>query len=167
GAASRADRGAVSVTGRPLPTLGSAGAATEASVASSTATWTIPADFDVDAFVRTAKTQFIRMQAAWDAGDQADIREFTTPEMFAELRMDLADRGAAENFTEVVDLDAQLLGVEMRDRDALASVRFTGRVREARGAEPTPIAEVWNLVKPLSGRAGWLLAGIQQEDPAA
>jgi predicted lipid-binding transport protein (Tim44 family) len=148
--------GPVSVTGEPLAPLPG-----EPSSASR-ATWTIPADFDVPGFVRQARVEFVRLQAAWDAGDLEDIRSFTTPQMFAEIRMDLADRGAARNVTEVVEVQAELLGIEMRARDALASVRFHGQVREGEGAPAEPFDEVWNLVKPLSGRSGWLLAGIQQ-----
>jgi predicted lipid-binding transport protein (Tim44 family) len=53
----------------------------------------IPADFDVAGFTRNAKVNFIRLQAASDTGNLNDIREFTTPEMFAELKMELAERG--------------------------------------------------------------------------
>jgi predicted lipid-binding transport protein (Tim44 family) len=155
--------GPVSVTGEPLAPLPGE------SASQAGATWTIPADFDVPAFVRQAKVEFVRLQAAWDAGDLEDIRSFTTPQMFAEIRMDLADRGEARNVTEVVEVEAELLGIEMRERDALASVRFHGRIREDEGAPAEAFEEVWNLVKPLSGRSGWLLAGIQQagDAPAA
>lgn len=146
--------GPVSVTGEPLAPLPSAGA--------STATWTIPADFDVEGFLRSAKVYFVRLQAAWDAADLADIREFTTPEMFAEIKMDLSERGDAKNVTDVVKVDAQLLGIEEQGSVALASVRFTGTMREAEGAPAEPFDEVWNLVKPLKGKDGWLLGGIQQ-----
>lgn len=125
-------------------------------------TWTIPADFDVPAFARNAKTYFIRLQAAWDAGNSNDIREFTTPEMFAELRMQLQERGASANHTDVVELDAQVLGVETVGNDYLVSVRFTGLIKEDEQAAAQPFTEVWNLTKPVSGNGGWLLAGVQQ-----
>src|SRR6185369_14738435 len=60
-------------------------AATAAAVTSSAAN--IPAGFDVEGFVRNAKVNFIRLQAANDAGNLEDIREFTSPEMFAEIKM--------------------------------------------------------------------------------
>jgi predicted lipid-binding transport protein (Tim44 family) len=123
--------------------------------------WGVPADFDTNAFLREAKSMFIRMQAAWDKGDVADLREFTSPEVFAELRMQIQERGG-NDFTDVVSIDAQLLGLEKTDRDYLASVQFNGMVRTAPGATPEPLAEVWNLSKPLAGAGGWLLAGIQQ-----
>jgi len=152
--AAPANPGPVSVTGEPLAPLSSS--------AASTATWTVPADFDVDGFLRSAKVYFVRLQAAWDTADLADIREFTTPEMFAEIKMDLSERGDGKNVTDVVSVDAQLLGVEEQGAVALASVRFTGTMREAEGAPAEPFDEVWNLVKPLKGKDGWLLGGIQQ-----
>lgn len=122
----------------------------------------IPAGFDTEAFVRNAKVYFVRLQAAWDAGNMDDIREFTTPEMFAEIRVDLAGRGAQPNQTDVVQLNADLLGVEDRGSEYLASVRFSGLIREGMGEPAQPFVEVWNLSKSRNSGEGWLLAGIQQ-----
>jgi predicted lipid-binding transport protein (Tim44 family) len=126
------------------------------------APWGIPADFDVPGFLRNAKTYFIRLQAAWDRGDINDIREFTTPEMFAELKMQLQERGATANHTDVLSLDAELLGIEVVGDQYLASVKFSGLIKESENAPAEPFAEVWNLTKPVSGKGGWTLAGIQQ-----
>jgi predicted lipid-binding transport protein (Tim44 family) len=125
-------------------------------------TWGIPADFDVPAFLRHAKTYYIRLQAAWDKGDTNDIREFTTPEMFGELKLQLQERGATPNQTDVVTLDAELMGIETVGQDYLASVKFSGMIKEAEHAPAEPFAEVWNLSKPVNGTGGWVLAGIQQ-----
>jgi predicted lipid-binding transport protein (Tim44 family) len=122
----------------------------------------IPAGFDVNGFVRQAKTYFIRLQAAWDKGDVNDLREFTTPEMFAELKLQLQERGAAANHTDVVSLDAEMLGVETVGNDHLASVKFFGFIKEDEGGSPTQFNEIWNLSKPVDGQGGWVLAGIQQ-----
>jgi len=122
----------------------------------------VPGDFDVDAFIRSAKTYFIRLQASWDRADIDDIREFTSPEMFAELKMQLQERGASPNATDVVTLDAALLGVEEVNNQQMASVQFTGTIREAKNAPAVEFAEIWNLTRPASGKGGWLLAGIQQ-----
>jgi predicted lipid-binding transport protein (Tim44 family) len=124
--------------------------------------WGVPAGFDTDAFLRHAKASFIRMQAAWDRSDLADLREFTAPEVFAELQLQIQERGGNQDYTEVVSIDAQLLGIETTERDYLASVQFNGMIRNAPGAQPEPYVEVWNLSKPLSGNGGWVLAGIQQ-----
>ncbi len=131
-----------------------------APVAAAAAAVAVPAGFDTEAFLRNAKVYFVRLQAAWDEGNMADIREFTTPEMFAEVKVDLASRGAGANQTDVVQLDAELLAVEERGADSLASVRFSGLIREAAGASAEPFEEIWNLSK--SNGQGWLLAGIQQ-----
>lgn len=122
----------------------------------------IPADFDVPAFLRNAKTYFIRLQAAWDRADVNDIREFTTPEMFGELRLQLQERGASPNHTDVVSLEAELLRVETAADEYVASVRFSGMIKEAENAPAEPFVEAWNLIKPVSGQGGWQLAGIQQ-----
>lgn len=124
--------------------------------------WGVPADFDTDAFLRNAKVYFVRLQASWDAANLNDIREFTTPEMFAEIKMDLAERGQSTNQTDVVTLDAELLGIENQADTYLASVRFSGMIRENTGAAAEPFNEVWNLSKPAQGEGGWVLAGIQQ-----
>jgi predicted lipid-binding transport protein (Tim44 family) len=126
------------------------------------AQWGVPADFDSDAFLRHAKSSFIRMQAAWDKGDVSDLREFTTPEVFAELKTQLMERGATSDFTDVVKIDAELLGIERDGDDYLASVKFIGLIKPAPQAQPEPFAEVWNMAKPASGSGGWVLAGIQQ-----
>lgn len=122
----------------------------------------VPAGFDTEAFLRNAKVHFVRLQAAWDAGNMDDIREFTTPEMFAEVRVDLADRGSQPNQTDVVQLNADLLDVAEQGNEYLASVRFYGLIRETQGAAAEPFAEIWNLSKSRSTGEGWLLAGIQQ-----
>jgi predicted lipid-binding transport protein (Tim44 family) len=122
----------------------------------------VPAGFDTTGFLRHSKTYFIRLQAAWDKGDVNDLREFTTPEMFAELKQELLERGASANHTDVVTLDAQLLGIETIANDYMASVKFTGMIREEEHASATPFAEVWNMTKPVAGQGGWVLAGIQQ-----
>jgi predicted lipid-binding transport protein (Tim44 family) len=127
----------------------------------------VPANFDSEAFVRNAKVYFVRLQAAWDVGNIEDIREFTTPEMFAEVKIDLNARGPEQNLTDVVQLNAELLGVEDRGSEYFASVRFSGLIRETAGAAAEPFAEVWNLSKAKRQGEGWLLAGIQQIDQAA
>ena len=124
--------------------------------------WGVPADFDTEAFLRHAKASFIRMQAAWDKGDANDLREFTTPEVFAELKTQILERGGNADYTDVVSIDAQLLGIETTATDYLASVQFNGMIRTAPNAPAEPLAEVWNMSKPLSGNGGWVLAGIQQ-----
>ena len=124
--------------------------------------WSVPADFDTAGFLRNAKTYFIRLQDAWDRANINDIREFTTPEMFSELRMQLQERGASPNHTDVVSIDAELLGLETIDNEYLASVKFSGMIKESENGATEPFTEIWNLSKPVTGSGGWVLAGIQQ-----
>jgi len=136
------------VNAAPPPAAAGAGAAPR-----------IPAGFDATGFLRSAKTNFIKLQMANDAGQLAEIREFTTHEMFDELRRDMP---AGAQQTDVIALNADLLEVATEQDKHWASVRFSGMVRETPGTEPVGFEEVWNLVKPADGSSGWLLAGIQQ-----
>lgn len=122
----------------------------------------IPADFPVESFLRGAKTTFIRLQAANDRKDLNDIREYTTPEMFAEISMQMQERGDTTQKTDVVAIDTVLLEVANEGSYAIASVRMTGQLRENNGA-PESFDEIWHVQKNLADdKSVWLLAGIQQ-----
>jgi predicted lipid-binding transport protein (Tim44 family) len=122
----------------------------------------IPADFPVESFLRNSKTTFIRLQAANDRKDLNDIREYTTPEMFAEVSMQLQERGDATQKTDVISVQAELLEVVSENEHAIASVRLNGQLRENNGA-PENFDEIWHVQKNLKDdKAVWLLAGIQQ-----
>ncbi len=122
----------------------------------------MPADFDAAGFERIAKMIFIRMQAANDSADLNDLRAFTTPELFASIRLDLQERGNAPQQTDVVQIDAEVLEVAQESERQVVSVRFHGLVRELRDSGATPFDEVWHLVRPLDGSREWAIAGIQQ-----
>ncbi|MFZ2162845.1 MAG: Tim44-like domain-containing protein [Sideroxyarcus sp.] len=132
------------------------------SLAAPVAAGNIPADFPVESFLRSAKTSFIRLQAANDRKDLNDIREYTTPEMFAEVSMQLQERGDAPQKTDVVAVNADLLEVNTENDFAIASVRMSGQLRENNGA-PESFDEIWHVQKNLKDdKSVWLLAGIQQ-----
>jgi predicted lipid-binding transport protein (Tim44 family) len=128
-------------------------------------TWNIPPDFDRDAFVAAARSNFITLQDAWDRADLAVLRSMMTDEMLREIRSQLTERekqlAGQPNRTEVVMLDAQLLGIEDLGGDYMASVEFSGMIREEPSAGPSPFREVWNMTKPKNGSSGWLVAGVQ------
>ncbi len=130
--------------------------------APSTEVGSIPADFDKAAFERTARDQFLALQAANDARDLDRLRDYLTPDMFALVSAEIAERGDAVQKTEVFGLQAQVLEVAQDEVQYIVSVRFTGGIREQAGAESEDLDEVWHLVKPLKGFAGWTIAGIQQ-----
>ena len=122
----------------------------------------IPADFDTTAFLRIAKLNFVRLQASNDANNLDDIREFVSPELFAEIKMQMDERGNAPQQTDVVTLNADLLEVTTESNRHIASVHFSGTIREIVSAAAAPFDEIWNLSKPLDGNQGWVVAGIQQ-----
>ena len=130
--------------------------------AAQSAVATLPAGFDAPAFERIAKMIFIRMQAANDSADLNDLRAFTTPEMFAAIKLDLQDRGSASQRTDVVRVDAEVLDVTSEAERQLVSVRFHGLIREELDGVAAPFDEVWHLVKPADGSREWSIAGIQQ-----
>jgi len=122
----------------------------------------VPPGFDVEGFVRQAKLNFVRLQAANDAGNMEDIRAFTTPEMFAEIQLEYQERGRAAQQTDVVQLNAELLDLSTEGDRQIASVRFGGSIRERPNAAPEAFDEVWHLTKSTDGSQGWVIAGIQQ-----
>lgn len=126
------------------------------------ATNSIPVDFPAEAFLRSAKLSFIRLQAANDRKDLNDIREYTTPEMFAEISMQMQERDDTPQKTDVIAIDADLLQVVDEGDLAIASVRFTGQLSENNGP-PENVTEIWHVQKSLGDQKSvWLLAGIQQ-----
>jgi len=121
-----------------------------------------PVDFDRDGFLASAKQHYTRLQQAWDAADLNSLKTFTTSDMFEALSAELQQRGMTANKTEVVTLEATLLDLEETPTEYVASVEFSGLVREETWGGASPVREVWNLVKPRDGSSGWQLAGIQQ-----
>lgn len=120
--------------------------------------WGVPAGFDTRAFLDAAKGHYVKLQQAWDTGNLDELAEFTTNEMFIALTHELRAR-AGHSKTEVVSIEAELLGIESTADDHVASVKFDGTLRV--DGEIERVAEVWNLSKPVRG-GGWVLAGIQQ-----
>lgn len=154
--------GAGANTGRAEPVRFDAEKVGAGGTASATASGTVPADFDAEGFLRQAKLSFIRLQAANDRGDMDDLKTFTMPEIFAELQMQYEERGRAAQFTDVAQLDADLLDVATEEGLYIASVYFHGLIREAEGAEAQAFGEIWHLAKPVDGSFGWRIVGIQQ-----
>lgn len=123
--------------------------------------WRIPDDFDSEIFLRQAKSQFVRLQAAHDAADLEQLADFTAPDLFEKIRAQIAARPAGQNKAEILSLNAALLGVHSGSIEHRASVRFQGSMRERSELASEAFDEVWNLTKPVDGSAGWLLAGVQ------
>jgi predicted lipid-binding transport protein (Tim44 family) len=120
----------------------------------------IPAGFDKSGFEDNAKKQFMTLQSANDKGDLDAVRDFATDEFYNQIAKDVV--GGNKDATEVDDLHAELLGIETERGQYWASVEFTGKMREDGMVMASPFREIWNLMKPVDGSKGWLLAGIQQ-----
>lgn len=144
---------------------GGTGSMIGSGLAGSQASWGIPADFDVAGFLGAAKANFVSLQGAWDRSDIPALRAMMTDTMLAEIKVQLAEREAQApgqvNKTEVVSLQAQLLGIEELENEYLASVEFTGMIREDPSAGPSPFREIWNMGRSKEGEMGWLVAGVQ------
>ena len=128
-------------------------------------TWGVPAGFDTQGFVTAAKQNFMLLQSAWDAADIPTLRTMMTDTMVEEIKAQLAEREATAsgqpNQTDVVMLEAKMLGIEELPTHYMASVEFSGLIREEPSSGPTPFREVWNMSKPKDGSMGWLVAGVQ------
>lgn len=120
-----------------------------------------PPGFDAEQFARHAKLNFTQLQAANDRRDLSTMRDFMTPELYAEIAAQI-EKDPTPQKTEVVTLDAEVLEVVTEGDAYIASVRFSGKIRESADALPESFSEVWHLEKPATGRGGWLINGIQQ-----
>ena len=120
-----------------------------------------PAGFVPESFLRDAKVTFIRLQTAYDQKNLQDLTTFTAPEVFGEIKMQLDERGDEPNKTEVINLNAELLDVSKQFDSTIASVRFTGSIKE-NDAPVTQLDEIWHF-RQFGTSKDWVVGGIQQE----
>lgn len=120
-----------------------------------------PSPCEVDAFLDVARRSFVCVQQAWDRADLAALSAFATEPLFEELRSQLVERGPQPNHTEVVRIEARLLGVEDLREAQVASVEFSGLIREQRDARPMPFRELWMLARLQGADPGWRVARVQ------
>jgi len=119
--------------------------------------------FNEESFMKNARTHYLRLQAAWDAGDMEEIREYVTPKLFRELSRERAALGSGPNRTDVVSLDLEFLGLATEGDTVVAGVRYSGYIREEAGGRPEPFRETWHIERSLTDpEANWYVAGIQQ-----
>ena len=119
-------------------------------------------EFDRAEFLRHAKLNFVRLQEAHDNRDLSAMRDFLAPDVYREIEADLQSSWGAEQKTQVEALDAEVVDLAEEGASYIASVRFSGSIREAADRDPEPFTETWHLEKPVNGRGGWVVAGIQQ-----
>ena len=120
-----------------------------------------PVNPDGEAFLRGARLSFVALQAAWDAADLRALAALTTEQLLAELQDQLSERGPGPNRTEVLSLDARLLGIEELQEAFVASVEFSGLIRERLDDGAAPFRELWLLANMKTADRGWRLARVQ------
>jgi len=116
---------------------------------------------DMAAFLDVARRSFVCVQQAWDRADLTALSAFATEPLFEELRSQLAERGPGPNHTEVVRIEARLLGVEDLREAQVASVEFSGLIREQQDALPIPFRELWMLARLQGPDPSWRVARVQ------
>jgi predicted lipid-binding transport protein (Tim44 family) len=144
----------------PMAMGGGSSAAPHSVASMSAGRW--PADFNATEFIRHARLNFVRLQEAHDARDSEALADFLAPDLLAEVQAQWQSEGAANSKTDVVTLESEVLEVVNEGLLYVASVRFSGLIREDGATEPQPFAEIWHLEKPMRGSTGWLVSGIQQ-----
>ena len=121
----------------------------------------LPAALDGAEVLEAARARFLRLQAAWDAGDVQALGHLTTPAMLEELLPVLTTRGGGASRTDVITLHAELLGLEELGAAYLASVEFSGLIRESAEQGAVPFRELWMLACEKGGAPSWRLARQQ------
>ena len=120
-----------------------------------------PPGFDAAQFAQHAKMNFTRLQQANDRRDLSIMRDYMTPQLYAEIAAQIDPMGPLQK-TEITTRDANVLEVVTENAQHIASVRFTGAMRDTTDSTLEPFDEIWHLEKPVDGSSGWLIGGIQQ-----
>jgi len=122
----------------------------------------IPPGFDVEDFLKGAKAAYNRLQDSWNKRDLEDIRQFTSREVWEEIKRQ-AEEEPADSKTEIVLVNAKLLEVNSEGDETIASVYFDVLMREsAEEQRPKQVREVWHFSKKEAPGSFWKLEGIQQ-----
>lgn len=121
----------------------------------------IPASFNQEEFLRGAKMAYTRMQKSWDNRDLADIAQFATPAVMRELEAQ-ARQDPGPSRTELLKVDAELVGVEPEGDNLRAQVLFDTLMREDPSqTAPENTREIWHFLR-IGQNGNWKLDGIQQ-----
>ncbi|NLW80890.1 MAG: Tim44 domain-containing protein [Desulfovibrionales bacterium] len=123
----------------------------------------VPAGFDEQEFLDGAKAAYTRLQAAWDARDLEDIRQFTSDEVYAEIQAQTAT-DPNPGRTEILLLEARLLEVNTLGNQTVATVLFDAMLREGSAhKQAEQVREAWHFSRyETGGSSHWVVEGIQQ-----
>ncbi len=123
----------------------------------------LPPGFDAPAFIAGATEHYRILQDAWNRNDLPTIREYMTPELYAELSAERASLAVAPQ-TEVLSLNAELVRADQLFGNAEVSIRFSGRCRDLAEGVEEDIVDVWHLERDFTkGDAPWFITGMQSE----
>ncbi len=127
----------------------------------------LPAELDAGHLLDAVRQQFISLQAAWDAADLGALGALTTPQMLDEISAHFPPEGSPPNRTDVLSVQARLLGFDDLESAWLATIEFSGMIREAPERDATPFRELWLLTRECpqpsdpTARSPWRLARQQ------
>jgi len=132
-------------------------------VASHAVPFNLPLGFDTPAFLDGAKEHYRILQDAWNRGDLPRIQEYVTPELYADLQTERASL-LAEQHTEILSVNAELVRADQQFGNAEVSIRFSGRYRDAVEGVDESFVDIWHLERDYSkDDAPWHITGIQSE----
>ncbi|PSJ46562.1 preprotein translocase subunit Tim44 [Zobellella endophytica] len=143
---------------RPAPANGAA-----SGFGASEVPFNLPPNFDMQAFLQGSREHYRTLQQAWNQNDLEKIREYVSPELFAELSQERA-RLSGEQHTEVMFVDAELVRADHSASLAQVSLKFSGRYRDSHESVEQDIREVWHLERDLTRpNAPWLIVGLEDQ----
>ena len=123
----------------------------------------MPRGLDEQEFLTGAKALYSRLQGSWDRRDLDDIRQFTSPEVHAEI-VRQATQDPDHGRTEILMLDARVLEARAEGSETVISVLFDAMLREDDPSAPAEqVREVWHIRRDEDAPSPqWTLEGIQQ-----
>jgi predicted lipid-binding transport protein (Tim44 family) len=120
-----------------------------------------PPGFDQAAFISGAREHYRILQGAWNHNELDTIREYVSEELYQDLKAE-RDKLSAEQFTDVMYVDAQIVRADYDESRAQLSLQFSGRYRDTNEAVEEEINDIWHLERDLTRQGTpWLIIGIQ------
>ncbi|MDP5292218.1 Tim44-like domain-containing protein [Oceanimonas sp. CHS3-5] len=121
----------------------------------------LPPGFDMQAFLQGSREHYRTLQEAWNQNNLEKMREYLSPELFAELSRERATL-SGDQHTEVMFVDAELVRADHTSYQAQVSLKFSGRYRDSAENVEQDINEIWHLERDLTqANSPWLIVGLE------
>jgi predicted lipid-binding transport protein (Tim44 family) len=155
--------GSMSFEGRPSHSWGETGYAPKAGSTPGAAEQpAFPIGFNAEEFLEGAKAIYTRLQASWDKRDMEDIRQFVSPEVWAEIKSQ-AQADPQPGKTELLLINPRIVEVREVDNQTIVSVLYDVMMRETGAEMAKQVRELWHFSRDTrKPEDHWLLEGIQQ-----